>query len=1121
MERLASNFRFLEVHDPQLVRLGLLAEKYFPDDPNTCLLKLRQLAELLAQLMAARVGLFIAPEEGQYELLGRLRDSGVLPRDVAQLFGEVRRTGNEANHQFAGDHRTALNVLRITWQLALWYHRTFAERDYRSGPFIPPKAPADEGAELKAQLAAQEKALAEYQQSHQATAAELQAAQAKLAAAQTDQHVWEQLATDTEQANAALAAKLELLQAQAAAASATPIATVAAAASKAATYVELDEPATRELIDAQLRAAGWEADSKGLTYAKGARPEKGANRAIAEWPTKSGPADYILFLGLTPVATVEAKRKSVDVAGALQQATRYSEDLTQVGDCTSPGGPWGKHQVPFIFSTNGRPYLKQIAAKSGIWFRDVRRKTNHARPLDGWYSPEGLVAALKQDVDQSETKLKNEGFEYGFHVRPYQKTAIQAVEQGVAEGQRSMLLAMATGTGKTKTCIALIYRLLKTQRFNRVLFLVDRTALGEQAANAFKETRMENLNVFADVFGIKELVDQDPDTATKVHIATVQSMVQRLAAPDAADEPIPVDRYDCIIIDECHRGYLLDRELSDTELGFRGFEDYVSKYRRVIEYFDAVKVGLTATPALHTVEIFGRPVFNYSYREAVLDGYLVDHEPPIRIKTELSTQGIKWRVGEEVARYNPETQQVELFNTPDELNFDIDDFNRKVLTESFNRVVCQEVAKEIDPNAKQKTLIFCATDLHADMVVNLLKKALQDKYGEVDDEAVVKITGAADKPLSLIRKFKNETLPNIAVTVDLLTTGIDVPEICNLVFLRRVNSRILFDQMLGRATRLCPDIGKETFRIFDPVGQYEALKGLTAMAPVVVNPGISFTTLMKELASVDHGDQQAVVLEQFIAKLQRKKRRLDDKDKGDFEAVCGLPPETFIAKLREMKPADVAAWFTQNPGLGEILDRTKAGPGQAVLISGHDDKVTSVTRGYGDGKPPQAYLDEFTAFIKNSGNQIPALTAVLKRPRELTRKELKLLLAALDAAGYSESSLTSAWRDVTNQEIAARILGFIRAAALGDPLVPYEERVAKAVQKIEAKHKLSKPQRDWLKVIAEQTKANLLVDRAALDEPDLIFRRDGGGFSKLNKLFEGKLEQVLDEFNEALWPPAA
>src|SRR5262249_12469605 len=275
---------------------------------------------------------------------------------------------------------------------------------------------------------------------------------------------------------------------------------------------------------------------------------------------------------------------------------------------------------------------------------------------------------------------------------------------------------------------------------------------------------------------------------------------QRALYPGEDETPPTVDQYDCIVVDECHRGYLLDRELSDTELSFRSYDDYISKYRRVLDYFDAVKIGLTATPALHTTQIFGAPIFTYSYREAVIDGYLVDHEPPVQITTELSTSGIVWRVGEEVEVYHAHRNQLDLFTTPDEIKLDVEDFNRKVITESFNRVVCEFLAQEFDPSSRQKPLIFCVNAAHADLVVHLLKQAFEQHYGSIDDDAVMKITGAADKPLQLIRRYKNERNPNVAVTVDLLTTGVDVPEICNLVFLRRVNSRILFDQMLGRAT---------------------------------------------------------------------------------------------------------------------------------------------------------------------------------------------------------------------------------------------------------------------------------------------------------------------------------
>ena len=1116
-----TNFGHLEPHDGQLVRLGMLAERYFADDPNTALLKLRQLAELLTQLVAAKVGLYTSREEAQYDLLRRLQDQGILPREIAQLFGEVRRAGNAANHAIIGDHRTALAILKITWQLGIWFHRTFANPAFKSGPFVPPTPPKDESEELRAELAALSKALAEHQAAHRDATERLASTEERLREARDEQTFWEQMAIEAEDAKAALAQKLAADQAVGLAQPRTTVAAFVSAASTAASAVELDEADTRKLIDEQLRDVGWTVDSAVLKHARGARPQKGKNLAIAEWPTASGPADYILFVGLTPVAAVEAKRKNIDVSGALQQAKRYSRTFESEAGFVSPGGPWGEFRIPFVFSANGRPYLRQLATRSGTWFCDLRNPQNLGHALDGWYTPEGLLALLKRDEARAHEQLKQEPFRYGFPLRHYQQAAIEAVEAAIGRGQREMLLAMATGTGKTKTCIALIYRLLKVQRFRRVLFLVDRSALGEQAANAFKDTRMESLQTFAEVFGIKEIDDQRPDTDTAVHVATVQGLVQRLIYPAEGVLPPPVDQYDCIVVDECHRGYLLDRELSDTELGFRSFDDYISKYRRVLDYFDAVKIGLTATPALHTTQIFGVPIFNYGYREAVIDGYLVDHEPPVQINTQLSKDGIVWRIGEQVPVYNVRRSQIDLFTTPDEIRIEVEDFNRKVITEAFNRVVCQYLAGELDPWSRQKTLIFCVNDAHADMVVDLLKQAFVRQYGGIEDDAVLKITGAADKPLQLIRRYKNERTPNIAVTVDLLTTGVDVPEICNLVFLRRVNSRILFDQMLGRATRLCEEIGKETFRVFDAVRIYEALRNLTEMQPVVVNPFITFTQLSRELREVRSDDERALVRDQLVAKLQRKKRHLNDEQAQDFEACAGVPPDAFIRQLQTMTLPDIAAWFTEHPNLGEILDRKGDTTRPTTYVSMHDDALVGTERGYGRAKKPEDYLKEFSDFLKSQGNTIPALVTVLTRPRELTRKQLRELALELDRAGFSEASLATAWREMTNQDIAARIVGYIRQAAIGDALVPYEQRVERALQSLLASRSWTTPQRQWLQRIAAQTKANLIVDRAALDDPDLVFRREGGGFARLDRIFGGELQQVLDSFNESLWPPAA
>ncbi|HEY9867864.1 MAG TPA: type I restriction-modification system endonuclease, partial [Candidatus Obscuribacterales bacterium] len=893
-----SNFWMLASHQPELAKLGARAESYFSEDPNTCLLKLRQFAELLAQTVAAQVGEYTSASEEQVKLLRRLESAGHLTREVAQVFHEVRRLGNSANHKLAGTHSDALSGLKLARQLAVWYHRCTVDRDFKPGAFIPPLPPRESTDSLKAELARLQQVLEETARQAAEHKESLAEVRQRLEQSLADQESWRRLAEESEQSKAELAASLQELQTESLA-DTRRMSEAARAFSRATEVIDIDEATTRSLIDQQLRDAGWEADSVSLRHSLGCRPQKGRNMAIAEWPTSEGRADYVLFCGLMPVATVEAKKKNKDVSAALKQAKRYSRDFVLTDDMTAPPGqPWGRdgeYKIPFGFSTNGRPYLKQIEHKSGIWFIDMRRPTNHGRALVAWYTPEGLSELLKLNEAAAEEKLTQEPFTYDLKLRDYQIRAIKDIEAAIASGRREMLVAMATGTGKTKTAIALIYRLLKTRRFRRVLFVVDRFALGDQAGRDFKSTRMEDLRTFADTFGLKELGDIVPDKDTCVHIATIQGLIKRTLY---SDEPPPVDQYDCIIVDECHRGYLLDRDLSDTELEFRDQQDYISKYRRVLEYFDAVKIGLTATPALHTTQIFGQPVTRYTYREAVIDEVLIDHEPPINILTRLARDGIVWAAGAAVGVYNPVASRVDYFNTPDEIKLEVDEFNKKVITENFNRAVCKELAKELDPSLPGKTLIFCATDSHADLVVTILKEELAARYCEIDDDAVEKITAAADKPLELILKYKNEQLPKIAVTVDLLTTGIDVPEIVNLVFIRRVNSRILYEQMLGRATRRCDHIGKEVFRIYDAVGIYDALQEVTDMHPVVVNPKITFGQLLNEIKSANNPDLVALARDQFIAKLQRKKRHLTEQQAATFEEIVGQTPEEFIRELR-------------------------------------------------------------------------------------------------------------------------------------------------------------------------------------------------------------------------------
>lgn len=1071
-----SNVAFLKSYDESLVDVFDKAESYAHTDPSTSMFKTRQFAEMLAKYTAVKVGIAEWQASNQAELLKVFKHRGVFGNQTLDLFHSIRKAGNLAAHENHGTVNEALTQVRMAWYLALTFHRGFSKNPAFEAKYLEPQPP-DETPQVD-----------EYEKKIKDAEAEIEALQEKLRTveaniqAQKTGHTQENLQ--------------EIF--------------------KASNDLTLDEKTTRKLIDEQLIQVGWEADTVNLRHSKGTRPQKGKNLAIAEWPTKNGPADYALFCGLTLVGVVEAKKKGKDVKSDLTQAERYSKGVSKSEEFELLG-EWGDYSVPFLYATNGRPYIEQLKEKSGIWFLDARLPTNLPRPLVAWPSPEGLLALSKKDESIAIRKLREESRDY-LPLRDYQKKAVAAVEETIAEGQREILVAMATGTGKTRTCIGLAYRLIKAERFNRILFLVDRTSLGGQAEDSFKEIKIEDNKTFSDIYDIKGLDTISPETATRVHFATVQSLIKRVLYPSDDEKVIPIDQYDCIVIDECHRGYTLDKELSDEEFEYRNEADYISKYRRVVEYFDAVKIGLTATPALHTTEIFGKPVFAYSYREAVIDGYLVDHQEPFKIKTKLSEEGIKWKKGESIKVYDPETSSIEeLANVQDELALELDDFNTKVVTESFNKVVCEELVKHVEWDSSEKTLIFCARDDHADMVVRLLNESFEKMYGEINRSAIRKITSSIDKPNDIIKLFKNEKFPSIVVTVDLLTTGIDVPEICNIVFLRRVKSRILYDQMIGRATRLCEKIGKDYFKIYDAVGLYESLQPYSAMKPVTPNPSVTLEALAEELSKTDKESIKKHIIDQIVAKVNARKRRLQGETLEEFKTLTeGLEPEEFIeeVKTKGLTEKDWALRFEQ---IARWLDRVQQEK-KKLIISEHEDEFRGIEQGFGETGRPEDYIEGFSKFIKENVNTIAALTIVARRPKDLTKKELRELRLILDEKGYREHTLQKAYSAQKNHEIAASLIGFVRREAIGDALIPFQERLDKAIALIKSTHNFNPVQLKWIDRIKQQLEKEYVVDVESLDKG--AFKIEGG-FNRANKIFDGNIEAILHEINELIWQEIA
>lgn len=1085
---MVSNFKFLETEFPVLANFGNLAEQYCYTDPNSCLMKLGMIGETIVNLMFTYDKIPIPYDNSAVNRINVLSSEGLLTRDLTDILHALRKVRNKAVHENYSESSDCPVFLQMAYSLSEWFMQTYGDWNYRHQNFVMPVKEEDKTENLVVVNKAQEEEKEE------------ELTKAAVAFAERAEQVDK---------------KVRLKQ-----------------ANKMASQRQKSEAETRYMIDEQLRQVGWEANTQEIRYSKGARPTKGRNMAIAEWPTdstvsKKGYADYALFVGTKLVGIIEAKAEHKDIPSVIDyQGKDYPRNIRKE-DAKYQIGTWGEFKVPFTFATNGRPYLEQFKTKSGIWLLDLREPSNVPVALHGWISPNGIMERLEKDIQAGNNALQVMPYDLltdkdGLNLREYQIKAIKAAEKAVIDGQKEVLIAMATGTGKTRTVLGMIYRFLKTNRFKRILFLVDRTSLGDQASDVFKEVKLEELMTLDEIYNIKELDEKTVDKETRIQVATVQSMVKRILYNEGQAMPSVTD-FDLIIIDEAHRGYILDKEMGDLEVLYRDQREYQSKYRTVVEYFDAVKIALTATPALHTTEIFGQPVFKYTYREAVIEGYLVDHDAPHHLETKLSTGGIHYKTGDTVTVYDPVTGEVtnsELLN--DELDFDIENFNKQVITEKFNRTVLTEIARDIDPENPEeqgKTLIYAVDDQHADMIVSILKEIYSET--EVDNNAIMKITGSVGggnpkKVAEAIKRFKNERFPSIAVTVNLLTTGIDVPEITTLVFMRRVKSRILFEQMLGRATRLCPKTHKTHFEIYDPVGVYDSLEPVNTMKPVVTNPTTTFTQLLDGLEEVDEKDVIQAQINQIIAKLQRKKRRMDEKTMEQFISMAdGMDPTQFIVEIEKQTPENAKKRLLAYRDMFEYIQQTSANGKNPVVISEEEDELTKHTRGYGNSDKPEDYLDAFSEYVTTHMNEIAALSIVCTRPKDLTRDALKALRLTLDREGFTTQQLNTAISELTNEEIAADIISLVRRYAIGSALISHEARIRRAVDKLKKAHNFSKQEMSWIGRIEKYLMEESVLNVQVFDEDSRF--KSNGGFVKINKIFQNQLEKIVLELNEYLY----
>ena len=1126
-----SNFAFLRTYWPDFAQIMEFAERYVYTDPVSSKNKSGLFVELMVREIL-RIENIPEPEaeNSNYSRIKLLKNNGLLPYDVSQWITQVRLGRNDSAHENKATEQEAMLILGFAYHIAVWFMKVYGDGAFEAPVFVKPEPPKKVPDYTRLVLN-QERKIEEQNEQIAIKESELAASNALLL--EREKLLAQQKAIIEKLTNERKSLKVVTPQA------ALTKQKRQESSAKAILDAKLTEDETRKIIDDQLRRVGWEADTENLRYSKGTRPQKGRKIAIAEWPVKptkkqDDRADYALFVGEQLIGIIEAKAYEKSVYSIIDnQCREYARNIKEEDEkyCM---GKWQsgfqkeEFKVPFVFATNGRPYLKQIETESGIWFLDLRKNTNAPQALHGWYSPEDLLAKFKQNVDEADQKLENLPYDFlrdpdGLNFRYYQLKAVEAVEKAVVDGANHILLAMATGTGKTRTILGMVYRFLKTNRFRRILFLVDRTALGEQAQDVFNDVKLEDLQPLNKIYNVNSLDDIDLASETRIQVATVQGMVARIMGEDKERIPSSGD-FDCIIIDEAHRGYTLDKELSEAELLFRDQNDFISKYKKVIEYFDAVRIALTATPALHTKLIFGNPVYTYSYRDAVIDGYLVDYDAPHIIKTELNQHGIHHKKGESLARYNSVTK--ELLNPEeleDELDFDVEEFNKNVLTPSFNEVVLAEIAKNIDPESEEKTVVFAVNDRHADEIVRVLRKIYEEQ--DVLANAIEKITcaiGDRTRVQNAIKRFKNEHYPTIAVTVDLLSTGIDVPEITKIVFMRRIKSRILYEQMLGRATRLCPKINKTHFDIYDAVDLYSYLDEFSSMKPVVSNPSVTFDELFQGYEKVEDEEHIKFINDQIIAKLQRLKRNMDETQinyftiNSNYESV-----EDFLKAVRKCKNES-------EESCKELLLRKKTAfeafkiqktNTHFVPISNKMDEIHEVARGFGKGQKPEDYLESFASYLRTNRNKIAALDIVCTRPADLILADLRSLNRTLDSNGYNSIQLNTAVKQVTKEDCAADIITLVRRYAIGSPLVSHEERIHNAVKKLNKAHDFTAGEKKWIERIEKYLINESVLNARTFDE--YLAWRNQGGFSKVNKIFNNTLGSVIRELNTYLYEDKA
>lgn len=917
--------------------------------------------------------------------------------------------------------------------------------------------------------------------------------------------------------------------------------------------METPEKRAREQIDRLLEAAGWVLQNRSQ-FDRTAAP----GVAVREFPLASGQCDYLLFVDGKAAGVIEAKKAGVTLSGVAEQSAKYMVNLP-------PHLARWDELLVYAYESTGE--------ETFFWNR--RDPKPRSRRLFAFHRPETLREWLQQP-ETLRARLRGLPPLDTHGLRDCQVEAIHGLEKSLAEDRPRALIQLATGAGKTFTACTFSWRLLKYAGAKRILFLVDRNNLGDQTLKEFQNFQPHGAaNRFTDTYIVQHLRGNRIDTDAKVVISTIQRMYSLLRGKelDEADEEesafekwggstdealplayhpeVPIETFDFIVTDECHRSIY-------------------GLWRQVLDYFDAYLIGLTATPSKHTLGFFNQNlVAEYPYERSVADGVNVGYEI-YRIRTRVTEQGGKIEVDEagfQVPVRDRRTRKVRYESLDEDLEYTAQELDRSVVNPNQIRAVLQaykdRVFTELFPERSgqwlPKTLIFAKDDNHAEEIVH----AVREVFGEGNDFAK-KITyrNTGEDPKELIKAFRVDPMPRVAVTVDMIATGTDIKPVEVLIFMRDVKSEGYYEQMKGRGVRTIPEADlrqvtpdaqtKTRFVLIDAVGVSESKK--SASQPLERKRGVSFEALLEQVA-MGRRDEDAV--SSLAARLAALDRKLDDADRQRVVETCGLAPRQLAGQLLDAIDPDVqqaaivelhghvatpeqeqqvvaqlidaACQPFDKPALRQLLKDIK----QKTDLVIDEVTVDEVVHAGFDLQRAEQTIRSFREFIKNNRDELTALQIIYNQPlgkQKLTYGAIRELVQRLtDPPLYL--TCANVWqaykrldaarvRGAPVDEQLTEVVSLVRFA-LGqiDTLEPFGVVVERRFnlwmgREKKAGRTYTPEQEAWLRAIATYIAANAeITPRDFMEAPALAGK---GGIVRARQVIGSELNEMLNELQEAL-----